>query len=238
MAGASYIQQFKQLVVIPSHQRRYILALVMQAFTQTTSINGINNCQSQFSIDHDQTENLTDSPTIFQAIGIKGTSTSLLATGLLKTAITIGYVLVVDRSGSTGQLVLGQLIRGQLVDHFWVNWPTGWVNWSGSTGLGQLVGHWQTGAIIQVFALLYLTIYLGVDPPHTGTLTSAAGRAGAAMLYIYSIDWAIGWSPNPWLFVSEVFPTSVRSVGVSTSITFNCVATFAVTRATPTCCSA
>lgn len=132
-------------------------------------------------------------------MGISGTSTSLLATGvygIVKLVTTLFYVLVlVDNVGRRRPLI--------------------------------------TGAIIQAVCLLYLAIFVNIAHPASGSPTTAGGYVGVVMIYIYAFGWSFGWSPIPWLVASEIFPNRVRAVGMSTTLAFQWLLNFAITRATP-----
>jgi len=42
-----------------------------------------------------------------------------------------------------------------------------------------------------------------------------AGKAMAAMLYIYVCFFSLGWGPVPWVYSSEIFPTRTRHYGLA-----------------------
>ena len=44
---------------------------------------------------------------------------------------------------------------------------------------------------------------------------SAAGKAMAAMLYIYVCFYSLGWGPLPWVYSSDIFPTRTRHYGLA-----------------------
>ena len=44
---------------------------------------------------------------------------------------------------------------------------------------------------------------------------SPAGKAMAAMLYIYVCFYSLGWGPLPWVYSSDIFPTRTRHYGLA-----------------------
>jgi hypothetical protein len=89
----------KDIFTIPANRRRYLLAITVQIFQQMTGTNAINYF----------------APSIFASVGLTGTSTSLLATGvygIVKVCTTLVYVfLIVDNVGRQKPLITGALIQ-------------------------------------------------------------------------------------------------------------------------------
>ena len=53
-------------------------------------------------------------------------------------------------------------------------------------------------------------------PPDPKVSTpSPAGKAMAAMLYIYVCFYSLGWGPLPWVYSSDIFPTRTRHYGLA-----------------------
>ena len=57
---------------------------------------------------------------------------------------------------------------------------------------------------------------LKVYPPDPkASEPSPAGKAMAAMLYIYVCFYSLGWGPLPWVYSSDIFPTRTRHYGLA-----------------------
>lgn len=90
----------------------------------------------------------------------------------------------------------------------------------------------MTGAVIQACSLLYLTIFVKlakIDAEHV----SAGGYIGLVSIYIYAFGWSFGWSVVPWVVPSEIFPTRIRAIAMSSVYAWQWLLNFAITRATP-----
>ena len=99
IGGSSVFSLIKEIATIPSNRRKYILAMLLQIFQQMTGTNAINYF----------------APSIFASVGLTGTSTSLLATGvygIVKVCTTLIYVfLIVDNVGRRKPLMTGATIQ-------------------------------------------------------------------------------------------------------------------------------
>lgn len=90
----------------------------------------------------------------------------------------------------------------------------------------------MTGALIQACCLLYLAIYVRLAKIQAGDVT-AGGYVGIISIYIYAFGWSFGWSVIPWVVPSEIFPTRVRAIAMSSIFAFQWLLNFAITRSTP-----
>lgn len=99
VGGASFLNLLKEVVFVTSNRRRYILAILLQIFQQMTGTNAINYF----------------APSIFASVGLTGTSTSVLATGvygIVKVCTTLIYVFfIVDNVGRRRPLMTGAAIQ-------------------------------------------------------------------------------------------------------------------------------
>jgi hypothetical protein len=99
VAGASVLSLIREIAVVPSNRRRYGLTMILQIFQQLTGTNAINYY----------------APSIFASVGLNGTSTTLLATGvygIVKVLTTLLYVfLIVDNVGRRRPLMTGAAIQ-------------------------------------------------------------------------------------------------------------------------------
>ena len=99
VGGSSVVDLIKEIALIPANRRRYLLAIILQVCQQMTGTNAINYF----------------APSIFASVGLTGTSTSLLATGvygLVKVCTTLIYVFfIVDNVGRRKPLMTGATIQ-------------------------------------------------------------------------------------------------------------------------------
>lgn len=82
----------------------------------------------------------------------------------------------------------------------------------------------MSGIAIQQVAMLYIAIYLTVDPSSGGDQSPSAKRAAiGAIVFIYftGVGWAMGWNSIQYLINAEVFPLRVRALGSSLLMCFH-----------------
>lgn len=82
----------------------------------------------------------------------------------------------------------------------------------------------MSGIAVQQAAMLYIAIYLTVDPSTGGDESPSAKRAAmGAIVFIYftGIGWAMGWNSIQYLINAEVFPLRVRALGSSLLMCFH-----------------
>ena len=53
------------------------------------------------------------------------------------------------------------------------------------------------------------------------------------MIYLYVIGYSASWGPIPWVYVSEIFPTRLRSYGVGMAAATQWLFNFCITYMTP-----
>jgi len=67
-------------------------------------------------------------------------------------------------------------------------------------------------------------------PPTNVNVVSPASIAMVVMIYLFVVGYSASWGPIPWVYVSEIFPTRLRSYGVGTAAAtqwaFNCAITY------------
>lgn len=144
------------------------------------------------------------SPRIFESIGLRGTSTSLLATGMfgiikaLATMVTM--IWAVDSVGRRPLLLIGSA--------------------------GALMAMFYLGAYSKISGSFDITADTARDP-------DAAGYVAIVMIFVFSIFFAISWNGVPWIFASEVFPTRIRTLGMMLSMSATWLVQFAMVYSTP-----
>ena len=72
------------------------------------------------------------------------------------------------------------------------------------SAMGMGILFFIVGALLKVF-----------PPDPKATTPSPAGKAMAAMLYLYVWCYSLGWGPMPWVYSSDIFPTKTRHYGLA-----------------------
>ncbi len=74
---------------------------------------------------------------------------------------------------------------------------------------------------------------LHTHPPTDVNSVSPASIAMVVMIYLYVIGYSASWGPIPWVYLSEIFPTRLRSYGVGTGAATQWLFNFVITEVTP-----
>lgn len=96
-----------------------------------------------------------------------------------------------------------------------------------------------TGITLQMFCLLYVSIFLGVTPREkfeNGELSSSQHKAAVgsvAMIYLSGIGWTIGWNSYQYLVNAEIWPLRLRALGSSITMCLHFLNQFGNTKAVP-----
>jgi sugar porter (SP) family MFS transporter len=69
-------------------------------------------------------------------------------------------------------------------------------------------------------------------PPTSGGVTSS-GIATIALIYLFVIAYNLSWGPLPWPYVSEIFPTRIREVGIAVGVSSQWLFNFVFSLTTP-----
>lgn len=70
-------------------------------------------------------------------------------------------------------------------------------------------------------------------PPTNVNKVSPASLAMVVMIYLYVIGYSASWGPIPWVYLSEIFPTRLRSYGVGMGAATQWLFNFVITEVTP-----
>ncbi|CAO2658631.1 Nn.00g063540.m01.CDS01 [Neocucurbitaria sp. VM-36] len=144
------------------------------------------------------------SPTVFKSIGITGTSTGFLTTGLfgvVKTVVTFIWLFwLIDRLGRTKLLMIG------------------------ATG-GSLC-MWFIGAYIKI------SNPASKAGQPDAKLTSG-GIAAVFFFYLWTAFYTPSWNGTPWVINSEMFSQQTRSLGQASAAANNWFWNFIISRFTP-----
>lgn len=140
------------------------------------------------------------SPTVFASIGISGTNTGFLTTGIfgvVKTSMTLIWLFfLIDRLGRRNLLMIG--------------------------AAGGSVCMWIIGAYIS-------TITINTDDTTSKPLSSG-GIAAMFFFYLWTAFYTPSWNGTPWVLNSEIFDQSVRSLGQASAACNNWFWNFIIAR--------
>jgi sugar porter (SP) family MFS transporter len=187
VVGAGFWAPFKAIKQ-RNVQWRLFLGAMLFAFQNGAGINAINYY----------------SPTVFKSIGITGTSTGFLTTGIfgvVKTICTIIWLLwLIDRLGRTKLLMIG--------------------------ALGGSFCMWVIGAYIKLSNV-------GANASNPNPKLSSGGIAAVFFFYLWTVFYTPSWNGTPWVINSEMFSQQTRSLGQTGAASSNWLFTFLISRFTP-----
>ncbi|ESZ95807.1 quinate permease [Sclerotinia borealis F-4128] len=90
------------------------------------------------------------------------------------------------------------------------------------------------GAAWMMSMMFILASVLVTHPPDTkSTIVSPASIAMVVIIYFFVIGYSASWGPIPWVYVSEIFPTRLRSYGVGLAASTQWLCNFSITEITP-----
>ncbi|KAH6683065.1 general substrate transporter [Halenospora varia] len=89
------------------------------------------------------------------------------------------------------------------------------------------------GAAWMMTMMFILGAVLATHPPTNVNTVSPASIAMVVMIYLYVIGYSASWGPIPWVYLSEIFPTRLRSYGVGLGATTQWLFNFVITEVTP-----
>ncbi|KAH7139104.1 general substrate transporter [Dendryphion nanum] len=143
------------------------------------------------------------SPTVFRSIGITGTNTGFLTTGIfgvVKTVVTLFWLLwLIDRLGRRNLLMIG--------------------------AAGGSFCMWFIGAYIKISGS-------GKTTNTSGDLSSG-GIAAIFFFYLWTAFYTPSWNGTPWVINSEMFSQNTRSLGQASAAANNWFWNFIISRFTP-----
>ncbi|GJN80055.1 hypothetical protein PLIIFM63780_003579 [Purpureocillium lilacinum] len=167
-------------------QWRFLLGALLFVFQNGSGINAINYY----------------SPTVFRSIGVRGTNTSFLTTGIfgvVKTALTIVWLLVlIDHMGRRKLLMIG--------------------------AVGGSLCMWFIGAYVKLSNV-------SSNQSSDGGLSSG-GIAAIFFFYLWTAFYTPSWNGTPWVINSEMFDQNTRSLGQANAAANNWFWNFIISRFT------
>ncbi|KAM0472637.1 hypothetical protein ACHAPX_008598 [Trichoderma viride] len=167
-------------------QWRFLLGALLFIFQNGSGINAINYY----------------SPTVFKSIGITGTNTGFLTTGIfgvVKTVLTVVWLLfLIDRMGRRNLLMIG--------------------------AIGGSLCMWFIGA--------YIKIADPASKVGSNTTLSSGGIAAIFFFYLWTAFYTPSWNGTPWVINSEMFDQNTRSLGQANAAANNWFWNFIIARFT------
>lgn len=165
--GLGFWQPFRAVFTDKKVTYRFLLGGSLFLWQNATGINAINYY----------------SPTVFKSIGIQGTNTSLLTTGVfgvVKTTITLsGFSYLIDHFGRRALLMWGA-IAGSLC-------------------------MWYIGGYIAIADPASL-------PEDANRKLSSGGISAMVFFYLWTATYTPSWNGTPWVLNSEMFDQNVRTL--------------------------
>jgi sugar porter (SP) family MFS transporter len=89
------------------------------------------------------------------------------------------------------------------------------------------------GAAWMMTMMIIIGTVLHTHPPTNTNTVSPASIAMVCMIYLFVIGYSASWGPIPWVYLSEIFPTRLRSYGVGMGAATQWLFNFTVTYVTP-----
>lgn len=143
------------------------------------------------------------SPTVFKSIGVTGTNTGFLTTGIfgvVKTVLTFVWLLyLIDHLGRTKLLMFG--------------------------ALGGSICMWYIAAYIKIADPAH-------HPSKSGQLSSG-GISAMFFFYLWTAFYTPSWNGTPWVINSEMYSQQTRSLGQAFAAANNWFWNFLISRFTP-----
>ncbi|TKX18518.1 quinate permease [Elsinoe australis] len=144
------------------------------------------------------------SPTVFRSLGITGTNTGFLTTGLfgvVKTVLTFVWLLyLIDRLGRRQLLMLG--------------------------AAGGSICMWIIGGYVYI-------ANPSRNPTGAGATLTPGGIAAIFFFYLWTAFYTPSWNGTPWVLNSEMFDSATRALGQANASASNWLYNFLISRFTP-----
>ncbi|KAI9375396.1 general substrate transporter [Aspergillus egyptiacus] len=88
-------------------------------------------------------------------------------------------------------------------------------------------------SIAQGLAMLYIGLYVRIEPPREGVPVIPAGYVALVCIFLFAAFFQFGWGPVCWIYVSEIPATRLRSLNVAFAAATQWLFNFVVARAVP-----
>lgn len=185
--GPGFWGPFKAVAKSKAQQWRFFLGGMLFFWQNGSGINAINYY----------------SPTVFASLGITGTNTGFLTTGIfgvVKTCLTIVWLLYLIDILGRRKLLMGGALGGSLC--MW-------------------------------FIAAYLKVAKPTDSSSSNAKMSSGGIAAIFFFYLWTAFYTPSWNGTPWVVNSEMFDQSVRPLGQASAAANNWLWNFLISRFTP-----
>ncbi|TPX18717.1 uncharacterized protein E0L32_002574 [Thyridium curvatum] len=188
--GAGAWGILKEAFTVPSNLYRIYLTIFAQVMSQWSGAGSIT----------------VYAPDLFSLLGIKGTETSLLVTGVFGIVKLIAAVIcalfLVDVIGRKRSLLAGITL--------------------------------QAISMIYIAGFLTAVPQLGVQKGYQLDASEKGPSRGAIfMIYLSGAGWALGWNSMQYLLTAELFPLRIRALSTSLAMCFHFANQYGNTRAVP-----
>lgn len=88
-------------------------------------------------------------------------------------------------------------------------------------------------SIAQGLTMLYIGLYVRIEPPQTGEPVIPAGYVALVCIFLFAAFFQFGWGPVCWIYVSEIPTARLRSLNVAFAAATQWLFNFVVARAVP-----
>ncbi|KAK1139246.1 hypothetical protein N8T08_001176 [Aspergillus melleus] len=92
-----------------------------------------------------------------------------------------------------------------------------------------IFGAFLMGALMLIVAILSKTF----PPDPNATSIASPSVAAIAMVYLEAMTYNMSWGPVPWLYMSEIFPSRIREMGIAVGTATQWLFNFVFSQATP-----
>lgn len=185
--GVGFWKPFQAVFTNKKVLYRFLLGGSLFMWQNATGINAINYY----------------SPTVFKSIGVTGTNTSLLTTGIfgvIKFLVTIVWLFyLIDRTGRRALLMFGAF----------------------------------SGSICMWYIAAYIKIADPTHHPTKSGQLSSGGKSAMAFFYLWTACYTPSWNGTPWVLNSEMFDQTVRTLAQAFAASCNWLFNFLIARFTP-----
>lgn len=199
-ATSNYKQVFKDIFTIASNRRRVFLATMLFLFHKFTGTDSLNYF----------------APEIFQMIGVKGGSTSLLTTGvygIVKFITTVFYVTcIVDRVGRRRPLMLGSFLQATAMLYIGLYVRFGKPSPTHGTEAGGIVG------IIWIYIYAFGWSFGWSVAPYVVAAEIFPSRIrSVSMSWGFFLNWIVDYG------ITKATPKMMTHMGYGTFLLFACL---------------
>lgn len=91
------------------------------------------------------------------------------------------------------------------------------------------------GAVVMLVAMWFIGAYIKIADPSTdqGSTMSAGAYAAVVFIYVFAVGFCFSYAGVPWIYCSEIFPASIRGIGMAACTAWHWLLNFAIARSVP-----